>query len=35
MLPSNHGQYIGDEDGSRSAFVSVYFGKSAGKKRDF
>ena len=35
MLPSNHGQYIGNEDGSRSTFVSVYFGKSAGKKRDF
>ena len=25
MWPSNHGQYIGDEDNSRSAFVSVYF----------
>ena len=35
MLPCNHGQYIGDKDGSRSAFVSVYFEKSAGKKRDF
>lgn len=25
MWPSNHGQYIGDEDNCRSAFVSVYF----------
>ena len=35
MLPSDSGQYIRDKDDSRSAFVSVYFGKSAGRKRDF